>query len=93
MTIAMDRINAEVISVKPDKVKISVERIEDFKVAEEDLKVGSYLQIADNEDVILIAIIESFSIDLIEVKKATRQADHILSWIENILLKQVHWES
>lgn len=70
MTIAMDRINAEVISVKPDKVKISVERIEDFKVAEEDLKVGSYLQIADNEDVILIAIIESFSIDLIEVKKS-----------------------
>lgn len=65
----MDQINAEVISVKPDKVKISVERIEDFKIAEEDLKVGSYLQISDDNDVILIAIIESFSIDLVEIKK------------------------
>ncbi|MEK4905734.1 anti-phage-associated helicase HerA [Niallia sp. FSL M8-0099] len=66
----MEKINAEVISVKPDKVKISVERLEDFKIAEEDLKVGSYLQISDDNDVILIAIIESFSIDLLEVKKS-----------------------
>ncbi len=66
----MEKINAEVISVKPDKVKISVERLEDFKVAEEDLKVGSYLQISDDNDVILVAIIESFSIDLLEVKKS-----------------------
>lgn len=66
----MGKINAEVISVKPDKVKISVERLEDFKIAEEDLKVGSYLQISDDNDVILIAIIESFSIDLLEVKKS-----------------------
>jgi len=64
-----EKINAEVISVKPDKVKISVEKLEDFKIAEEDLKVGSYLQISDDNDIILIAIIESFSIDLIEVKK------------------------
>ncbi|UJL45789.1 DUF87 domain-containing protein [Virgibacillus sp. NKC19-16] len=65
----MGEFNAEVITVKPDKVKISVERLEDFKIAEEDLKVGSYLQIADDKDVILIAIVESFSIDLIEVEK------------------------
>lgn len=69
MTLATHRINAEVISVKPDKVKISVERIEDFKIAEEELKVGSYLQISDDQDILLIAIIESFSIDLIEVTK------------------------
>lgn len=65
----MEKINAEVISVKPDKVKISVEKLEDFKIAEEELKVGSYLQISDDNDVVLIAIIESFSIDLIETKK------------------------
>lgn len=64
-----ERITAEVISVKPDKVKISIDNIEDFKIAEQELKVGSYLQVSDNEDVILIAIIESFSIDLVDVKK------------------------
>ncbi len=64
-----ERITAEVISVKPDKVKISIDNIEDFKIAEQELKVGSYLQVSDNEDIILIAIIESFSIDLVDVKK------------------------
>ncbi|GAA0777120.1 ATP-binding protein [Clostridium subterminale] len=64
-----ERVTAEVISVKPDKVKISIDDIEDFKIAEQELKVGSYLQVSDNEDVILIAIIESFSIDLVDVKK------------------------
>ncbi|WP_336637849.1 anti-phage-associated helicase HerA [Lysinibacillus fusiformis] len=65
----MSKINAEVISVKPDKVKISVEDLDDFKLAEENLKVGSYLQISDDNDVILFAIIESFSIDLVDVKE------------------------
>jgi uncharacterized protein len=74
----MEKINAEVISVKPDKVKISVERLEDFKIAEEDLKVGSYLQISDDNDVILIAIIESFSIDLLEVKKSDDKGSNYL---------------
>lgn len=63
-----ERIKAEVVSVKPDKVKISIDDIEDFKIAEQELKVGSYLQVADSKEVILIAIIESFSIDLVDVK-------------------------
>ena len=46
-----ERIKAEVISVKPDKVKISIDNIEDFKIAEQELKVGSYLQVSDNEEV------------------------------------------
>ena len=58
------RINAEVISVFPNKVKISVEDLEDFRIAEENLKVGSYLRISDNENAILIAIIENFSIEI-----------------------------
>lgn len=58
------RINAEVISVFPNKVKILVEDIEDFQIAEENLKVGSYLRISDNENAILIAIIENFSIEI-----------------------------
>jgi uncharacterized protein len=55
-------INAQVIAVFPDKVRIVVDDLENFKVAEESLKVGSYLKIADNENAVLIAIIENFQI-------------------------------
>lgn len=55
-------VNAEVISVSPNKIRISVDKLEEFKIAEEKLKVGSYLRISDNEDVVLLAIIENFSI-------------------------------
>lgn len=57
-----DSINAQVIAVFPDKVRIVVDDLENFKVAEESLKVGSYLKIADNENAVLIAIIENFQI-------------------------------
>ncbi|WP_461636949.1 anti-phage-associated helicase HerA [Labilibaculum euxinus] len=59
-------LNAEVISVFPNKVKISVPDLNAFKLAEEHLKVGSYLRICDSEDVILLAIIENFSIEVSE---------------------------
>ncbi|REL27759.1 ATP-binding protein [Thalassotalea euphylliae] len=55
-------VNAEVISVSPNKVKVSVDKLEEFKIAEEKLKVGSYLRISDNDEVALLAIIENFSI-------------------------------
>lgn len=57
-------INAEVISVYPNKIKVSVDNLETFKVDGQELKVGSYLRIADNENAILIAIIENFSIEV-----------------------------
>jgi energy-coupling factor transporter ATP-binding protein EcfA2 len=59
-----ENINAQVIAVFPDKVKIIVEDLENFKIAEESLKVGSYLKIADNENAVLIAIIENFQISV-----------------------------
>ncbi|MGC9934865.1 anti-phage-associated helicase HerA [Priestia aryabhattai] len=59
-----EKLNAEVISVYPNKVKISVDKLEDFKLADESLKVGSYLRVSDNENAILIAIIENFSIEV-----------------------------
>jgi|AKZA01.1.fsa_nt_gi Predicted ATPase len=59
-----NKINAEVISVFPNKVKISVDDLTTFKIAEESLKVSSYLRISDNENSILIAIIENFSIEV-----------------------------
>lgn len=57
-----DKINAQVIAVFPNKVKIVVDNLENFKVAEESLRVGSYLKIADNENALLIAVIENFQI-------------------------------
>ena len=37
----IDNLNAEVISVYPNKVKISFDNLEYFQLAEERLKVGS----------------------------------------------------
>ncbi|MDP2309825.1 MAG: ATP-binding protein [Pseudomonadota bacterium] len=62
-------INAQVIAVFPDKVRIEVDDLENFKIAEESLKVGSYLKIADNENAVLIAIIENFQISVSEGRK------------------------
>lgn len=60
----LDELNAEVISVFPNKVRISVDNLEDFRIAEEKLKVGSYLRIADKDNAVLIAMIENFSIEV-----------------------------
>ncbi len=57
-----DSLNAQVVAVFPDKVRIVVDKLEDFKIAEESLRVGSYVRIADNENAVLIAIIENFQI-------------------------------
>lgn len=62
-------INAEVVSVSPNKLKISVDDLEEFKIAEEKLGVGSYLRVSDNQDVALLAIIDNFSIDVKESQK------------------------
>ena len=59
-----NKLNAEVIAVYPDKVKISVDDLKEFSLANESLKVGSYLRISDNENVVLIGIIENFSIEV-----------------------------
>ena len=59
-----EKLNAEVIAVSPDKVKISVDDLKSFSLADESLKVGSYLRISDNENVVLIGIIENFSIEI-----------------------------
>eukprot|EP01036_Dinobryon_divergens_P041457 gene41457-54953_t len=77
---AQEKLNAEVISVYPNKVKISVDRIEDFKIAEESLRVGSYVRISDNENAVLMAIIENFSIETVEAKEenGTAQRKYVL---------------
>lgn len=69
MTEETQKINAEVIAVYPDKIKIVVDNLEDFRIAGETLQVGSYLKICDNENAILMAIIENFSIIVNDVGK------------------------
>lgn len=68
-------INAQVVSVFPDKVKIAVDNLEDFKIAEESLKVGSYLKIKDNENAKLIAIIENFQITVTDSGQRTHMIE------------------
>ncbi len=66
---------AEVIGVYPDKIKISVDAIQDFCIPGEKLKVGSYLEVSDDENHGLIAVIENFSIELKEVKDENGEVD------------------
>ena len=63
----MSKNTAEVIAVSPDKIRIAIDKLEDFKLPNEKLKVGSYLEIGSDDTQSLIAIIESFSIELKEI--------------------------
>lgn len=65
-------INAEVISVYPNKVKIAVDD-EFIHSAAETLKVGSYIRISDDDDIALIAMIENFMIEVSESGVARRR--------------------
>ena len=60
-----EKINAEVVSVLPNKVKIVVDNLKDFELPSEKLKVGSYVRISDSEDAVMLAIIENYSIESI----------------------------
>ena len=59
-------IAAEVIAVFPNKVRIQVDDLEHFQLAETSLKIGSYLEISDNENAKLLAVIENFAIEVTE---------------------------
>ncbi|MCM3519848.1 ATP-binding protein [Staphylococcus xylosus] len=53
---------AKVISVLPDKIKISVNDIEQFKIDNEKFSVGSYLRVTDHDEGALLCVIETFEI-------------------------------
>ena len=67
-----NNINAEVISVYPNKVKIAVDD-EFIKSASETLKIGSYIRISDDDDIALIAMIDNFLIEVPEEGDAKRR--------------------
>lgn len=75
-----DEINAEVVSVFPNKVRIAVDDLASFQIAEQSLRVGSFLKISDNDNVSLICIIESFSIELREREGDTKRVYMIESY-------------
>ena len=59
----VNEVNAEVISVYPNCIKIIVGDLDDFKDGQ-NLKVGSYIKVpSDDESMMLIGIIENFSIE------------------------------
>lgn len=53
---------AQVISVRPNKIIVQVADLDDFKLPNEYLKVGSYIKVTNNDDAELVAIIENFTI-------------------------------
>lgn len=59
-----DKPQAEVIAVYPNKVRICVDDLGSFTEGHPLLRVGSYLRVTDHEDCVLIAIIESFLIEV-----------------------------
>ena len=73
-----ERMTAEVIAVFPDKVRIFVDSIEDFTIAEENLRVGSYLRIADNDNAVMIAVIENFTIEVVNTPEGEPKRKYIL---------------
>lgn len=72
------KLSAEVIAVFPDKIRISVDSIEDFAIAEDNLRVGSYLRIADNDNAVMIAVIENFTIEVGTSPEGEAQRKYIL---------------
>ena len=65
MAVEREKMNAEVVSVLPNKVMIVVNDLKDFQLPSEKLKVGSYVRISDSEDAVMLAIIETYSIESI----------------------------
>jgi hypothetical protein len=58
--------HAEVVAVFPNQIKIAVDNIDEFITHSgvQKVTVGSYIEISDNDEVKLIAIIENYSIEV-----------------------------
>jgi uncharacterized protein len=67
--------SAEVVSVFPNKVRIVVYDISDLTDSGEPVGVGSYLRIFDINECSIIAIVESFSIELKPTKSGDDDGD------------------
>lgn len=92
MSAEIEKINAEVIAVYPNKIKVSVDKLEDFQLAEEQLKVGSYLRISDNDNAVMIAMIETFLIEVGIDKDGNPTKKYIIEANPLGMLRDGHFE-
>lgn len=92
MTEGIEKINAEVIAVYPNKIRISVDKLEDFQLAEEKLKVGSYLRVSDNDNAVMIAMIETFLIEVGVDKNGQPTKRYIIEANPLGMLRDGHFE-
>jgi uncharacterized protein len=78
----MEQNLAEVIAVFPNQIKIAVDNIDEFinHSGVKKVTVGSYIEISDNEDVKLIAIIENYSIEVTakDVESGNKEKRYII---------------
>ena len=88
----LESINAEVIAVYPNKIKVSVDKLEDFQLAEERLKVGSYLRVSDNDNAVMIAMIETFLIEVGVDKDGNPTKKYIIEANPLGMLRDGHFE-
>ena len=88
----IERINAEVIAVYPNKIRVSVDKLEDFQLAEERLKVGSYLRVSDNDNAVMIAMIETFLIEVGVDKEGNPTKKYIIEANPLGMLRDGHFE-
>lgn len=58
-----EKVNAEVVAVYPNKVKVKVTDLVAFANGNP-LRIGSFIEIADNENAKLLAVVENFSIEV-----------------------------
>jgi len=58
-----DDVVAEVVAVYPNKVKVKVDDLTSFADGNP-LRIGSFLEISDNENAKLLAVVENFSIEV-----------------------------
>ena len=74
----MEDLNAQVVAVQPNKIKIHIKKIEDFQIAEEKLRIGSYLRVADANELAMIATIENFNIEPVETVEGCTELKYVI---------------
>ena len=59
-------VNAEVIAVNPDSIKIAINNLDEFLGEHGGLKLGSFLNVSDDDNCQLVAVIQNFSLEVNE---------------------------
>ena len=59
-------VNAEVIAVNPDSIKIAINNLDEFLGEHGGLKLGSFLNVSDDDSCQLVAVIQNFSLEVNE---------------------------